>query len=244
MNKPLEARIALVTGASRGIGRSVALALAAAGAHVVAVARTQGGLEELDDEIRQLGGEATLVPLDLKDGAGIDRLGAAIYERWGKLDVFFANAAMLGVITPIAHLEPKVADNVMAVNVTANLRLVRSLDPLIRASDAGRVLFMSSGAAATCPPYWGIYSISKSALEALARTYAAETRQSAVRVNIFNPGATRTRMRAEAMPGERPETLKPVEALNADIVRMLSPEFTETGTLFDFPTGKSTALLR
>ncbi len=239
----LSGRIALVTGASRGIGRAAALALATAGAHVIAVARTTGGLEELDDDIRKAGGAATLVPLDLKDGAGIDRLGGAIYERWRKLDIVFANAAVLGAITPLAHLEPKLVDDVMAVNVTANLRLLRSLDALIRASDAGRVLFMSSGAAATCPPYWGIYSISKAALEALARTYAAETRQSNVRVNIFNPGATRTRMRAAAMPGENPETLKPAEELTADIVRMLSPDFTETGTLFDFPTRQSTALV-
>ena len=239
----LSGRIALVTGASRGIGRAAALALAEAGAHVIAVARTTGGLEELDDEIRKMGGAATLVPLDLKDGAGIDRLGAVIYERWGKLDIFFANAAVLGTITPVSHLEPKLVDEVMAINVTANLRLIRSLDPLIRASNAGRVLFMSSVVVATCPPYWGIYSISKAALEALARTYAAETRQSNVRVNIFYPGATRTRMRAQAMPGENPETLKPVEELTADIIRMLLPSFTETGTLFDFPTRKSTALM-
>jgi NAD(P)-dependent dehydrogenase (short-subunit alcohol dehydrogenase family) len=239
----LSGRIALVTGASRGIGRAAALALAEAGAHVIAVARTQGGLEELDDDIRKTGGAATLVPLDLKDGAGIDRLGGAIYERWRKLDIFFANAAVLGAVTPLAHLEPKVVNEVMAINVTANLRLVRSLDPLLRASDAGRVLFMSSAAAANCPPYWGVYSLSKAALEALARTYAAETRQSNVRVNIFYPGATRTRMRAQAMPGEKPETVKPAEELDADIVRMLSPSFTETGTLFDFPTRKSTALL-
>jgi NAD(P)-dependent dehydrogenase (short-subunit alcohol dehydrogenase family) len=240
----LSGRIALVTGASRGIGRAAALALAEAGAHVVAVARTQGGLEELDDEIRKLGGAATLVPLDVKDGAGIDRLGGAIYERWGKLDIFLANAAILGTVTPVAHIEPKVTDDVMATNVVANLRLIRSLDPLLRASDAGRVLFMSSVAAATCPPYWGIYSLSKAALEALARTYAAETRVTNVRVNIFYPGATRTRMRAQAMPGEKPETVKPAEELDADIIRMLSPSFTETGTLFDFPTQKSTALLR
>jgi NAD(P)-dependent dehydrogenase (short-subunit alcohol dehydrogenase family) len=239
----LSGRIALVTGASRGIGRAAALALAEAGAHVIAVARTQGGLEELDDDIRKTGGAATLVPLDLKDGAGIDRLGGAIYERWGKLDILFANAAVLGTITPLAHLEPRVADEVMATNVIANLRLIRSLDPLIRASDAGRVLFMSSAAAENCPPYWGVYSLSKAALEALARTYAAETRQSNVRVNIFYPGATRTRMRAQAMPGEKPETVKPAEELDADIVRMLSPSFTETGTLFDFPTRKSTSLL-
>jgi NAD(P)-dependent dehydrogenase (short-subunit alcohol dehydrogenase family) len=243
MTSSLANRIALVTGASRGIGRAAALALAEAGAHVIAVARTAGGLEELDDAIQAKGGAATLVPLDLKDFAGIDRLGAAIYERWGRLDMLFANAGILGTITPLAHLEPKVWDEAMAVNVTANWRLVRSLDPLLRASDAGRVLFMSSSAAETCRPYWGAYSVSKAALEALAKTYAGELNQTNVRVNVFHPGATRTRMRALAMPGENPDTVKPPEALAADIVRMLSADFSETGTLFDFPSGKSEVLL-
>lgn len=239
----LSGRIALVTGASRGIGRAAALALAEAGAHVVAVARTSGGLEELDDEIRKIGGAATLVPLDLKDVAGIDRLGAALYERWGRLDMLMANAGILGAITPLGHLEPKVWDEAMAVNVTANWRLIRSLDPLLRASDAGRVLFMSSASAQHCRPFWGVYSVSKAALDALAKTYAGEVRKTNVRVNLFYPGATRTHMRAQAMPGENPETLKPPEALAADIVRMLSPDFDESGTLFDFPTGTSTVLL-
>jgi NAD(P)-dependent dehydrogenase (short-subunit alcohol dehydrogenase family) len=237
----LSGRIALVTGASRGIGRAAALALAEAGAHVVAVARTTGGLEELDDEIKEKGGAATLVPLDLKDFAGIDRLGAALYERWGRLDMLFANAGVLGVITPLGHLEPKVWDEALAANLTANWRLIRSFDPLLRASDAGRVLFVSSAAAQNCRPYWGAYSITKAALDALAKTYAGEVRQTKVRVNILYPGSTRTRMRAEAMPGENPETLKPPEALTEDIVRMLSPDFDETGTTFDYATGKSSS---
>ena len=238
----LNGRIALVTGASRGIGRAAALALAAAGAHVVAVARTTGGLEELDDEIKTAGGAATLVPLDLKDLEGIDRLGAALYERWGRLDILFANAGILGTITPLAHLEPKVWDEVLAVNVTANWRLIRSLDPLLRASDAGRVLFMSSGAAQNCRPYWGVYSVTKAALDAMAKTWAGEVRQTNLRVNLLYPGAVRTRMRAQAMPGEDPETLPLPEALIPDVVRMLSPDFDETATLFDFATGKSRSL--
>lgn len=229
-------RVALVTGASRGIGRAVAMGLAAAGAHVVAVARTTGGLEELDDAIKAEGGTATLVPLDLKDAAGIDRLGAALFERWGRLDVLFANAAILGVITPLSHLDPKVWDEAMAVNITANWRLIRSLDPLLRASDAARVLFMSSSASRRCRPYWGTYSVTKAALDALAATYAAEVRQTSVRVNVFYPGATRTRMRAQAMPGEDPDTIQAPETLVPDILRMLSPGFDETATVFDFPS--------
>ena len=240
----LSGRIALVTGASRGIGRDAALALAAAGAHVVAVARTTGGLEELDDQIRDNGGAATLVPLDLKDSPGIDRLGAALYERWGHLDMLFANAGILGTVTPLAHLEQKVWDDVMAINVTANWRLVRSLEPLLRASDAGRALFMGSAAALSCRPYWGGYSISKAALEALAKTWARRSPADQICGSIsFYPGATRTGMRAQAMPGEDPETLPLPEALVPDIVRMLSPEFDETGTVFDFPTRQSSPLI-
>jgi NAD(P)-dependent dehydrogenase (short-subunit alcohol dehydrogenase family) len=243
MTKPLSGRIAVVTGASRGIGRAAALGLAAAGAHVVAVARTTGGLEELDDQIQAAGGAATLVPLDLKDSDGIDRLGAALFERWGRLDILLANAAILGAVTPLAHLDPKVWYEAMAVNVTANWRLVRALDPLLRASDAGRVLFMSSSAARTCRPYWGTYSITKAALDALAATYAGEVRQAGVRVNVLYPGPTRTRMRAQAMPGEDPETLPLPEALVPDIVRMLSPELEESGTVFDFPRKSSVPLV-
>ena len=234
----LEGRIAVVTGASRGIGYAAALALAEAGAHVVALARTTGGLEELDDAIRAKGGNATLVPLDLTDFAGIDRLGAVIHERWGKLDILFGNAGLLGAITPVGHLAPKVWDNVMAVNVTANWRLIRSFDLLLRQSDAGRALFVTSGVTRSCRPFWGVYSASKAALEALVRTYAGEMANTSVRANLLDPGALRTHMRAQAMPGEDPETLKAPDAVMPAIVRMLSPEYAENGVLFRFPAGE------
>jgi NAD(P)-dependent dehydrogenase (short-subunit alcohol dehydrogenase family) len=241
MSRPLEGRIALVTGASRGIGRAVALELARAGAHVIALARTQGALEELDDAIRAEGSEATLVPCDIKDFEALDRLGLAIYERWGKLDIFIGNAGTLGPVTPLGHVDPKQWDNVFAVNVTANWRLIRSLDPLLRAADAGRVVFISSGAGHTAnfKPYWGPYAISKAALDALARTYAAETiNTSAIKVMSVNPGPLRTRMRATAMPGEDPMTLRSPEELAPKIAALCTPEWTETGKLYDFPTDK------
>lgn len=242
-DKPLSGRVAVVTGASRGVGYAAARAMAAAGAHIIAVARTVGGLEELDDEIRAMGGEATLVPFDLKDFAAIDRLGGAIYERWGKLDILLGNAGMLGVITPMGHLEPKVFDDVMAVNVTANWRLIRSLDPLLRQSDAGRALFVTSGAAHRCRPYWGVYSASKAALEALLKTYAGEMRQTAVTANLFDPGALRTHMRAQSRPGEDPDTLKTPDVVTEDIVRMVSPGYTANGVLFSFTDGQTRELL-
>jgi NAD(P)-dependent dehydrogenase (short-subunit alcohol dehydrogenase family) len=238
-------RIALVTGASRGIGRAAALALARSGAHVVALARTQGGLEELDDEIRALRPEepeaTTLVPMDLRDFAAIDRLGEALHRRWGRLDAFVGNAGVLGVLTPLHQLDPKTWEDVMAVNVTANWRLLRSLDPLLRLSSAGRVAFVTSGAAsrAELRAYWGPYAISKAALDALARTYAAETvNTSNVRVTLINPGPLRTRMRATAMPGEDPSTLREPQELAPKIVEICSPEWTETGKLYDFPTDR------
>jgi NAD(P)-dependent dehydrogenase (short-subunit alcohol dehydrogenase family) len=238
MQKPLAGRIALVTGASRGIGAAAARALARAGAHVIAVARTNGGLEELDDAIRGDGGSATLVPLDLKDYAGIDRLGGVLNERYGHLDVLLGNAGILGVTSPLAHVEPKVFEDTVAVNVTANWRLIRSMDPLLRAAPAGRAVFLTSGAAFRVRAYWGPYAVTKAALEVLARTYAAETARTDVRVNLFNPGATRTRMRATAMPGEDPMTLPTPEEVAAAIVPLCLPDFTETGRLYDHPSGK------
>lgn len=230
-------RIAVVTGASRGIGRATALALAGGGAHIIAIARTPGGLEELDDEIKALGGSATLVPLDLKDFAGIDRLGAAIHERWQKLDILIGNAGILGKLSPLGHVAPKLWDDVMAVNVTANYRLIRSLDPLLRLSDAGRAVFVTSGAAGKCLAYWGPYSVTKSALNALARTYAAETGTTAVRVNLFSPGPTRTRLRAETMPGEDPSTLPTAEAVAEQLVTLCAPDFSDTGAIYRFTDG-------
>ncbi|WP_342362227.1 SDR family NAD(P)-dependent oxidoreductase [Terrarubrum flagellatum] len=233
----LKDRIAVVTGASRGIGRAVALELARKGAHVIALARTVGGLEELDDEIKQAGSSATLVPVDVKDYAAIDRLGAAINERWGKLDILVGNAGMLGPLTPLGHVDPKQWDEVMAVNVTANWRLIRSLDPLLQLSDAGRVVMMSSGAARNLRAYWGPYSVSKAALEAMTRVYAAETRETTkIKVMLVNPGPLRTRMRAAAMPGEDPMTLKTPEDLTPKVIELCLPSWSETGALYDFPT--------
>jgi len=238
MPKPLADRIALITGASRGIGYATAIALAKAGAHVVAVARTQGGLEELYDSITEVGGSATGVPLDLKDYDGIDRLGASLHERYGKLDVLVANAGLLGSLSPLSHVEPKVWDDVMAVNVTANYRLIRSLDPLLQKSDAGRAVFLTSGAAWMPMAYWGPYSVSKAAVELMARIYAAETASTSLRVNVFNPGPIRTRMRATAMPGEDPMTLDVPENVAEKILDLCLPSYTNTGTLYNYRVKK------
>jgi NAD(P)-dependent dehydrogenase (short-subunit alcohol dehydrogenase family) len=234
MDGNLSGRIALVTGASRGIGRAAAKALAAAGAHVILAARTVGGLEEADDEIRKAGGSATLVPINVKDFDALDRLGASIFERWGRLDAFLGNAGVLGALTPLAHLEPKTFDDLLDVNVTANWRLLRSLDPLLRRSEAGRVLFLTSGVARKHIAFWGGYAMSKAALESLALTYAAECEGTNVKVNLLNPGPVRTTMRARAMPGEDPETLPRPEALAPLIVEMLSPSYGKNGELVVF----------
>jgi NAD(P)-dependent dehydrogenase (short-subunit alcohol dehydrogenase family) len=235
MTKSLEGKIALVTGASRGIGRAAAIALGAAGAHVICVARTVGGLEETDDAIVKAGGSATLVPLNLKDFAAIDRLGASLFERWGKLDAFLGNAGVLGTLTPLTHLEPKDFADLLDINITANWRLIRSLDPLLRLSEAGRVLFLTSGAARKHTPYWGGYAMSKAALESLALTYAAECEGGGkIKVNLLNPGPIRTAMRAKAMPGENPSALKRPEELTPLIVELLSPSSQKNGQLVNF----------
>ena len=241
--RALADRVILVTGASRGIGYAAALEAARQGAHVVAVARTVGGLEELDDAIQAAGGATTLVPLDLTDGAGIDRLGKAVFDRWGRLDGLIGNAALLGAITPLAHADPKTFERVFAVNVTANFRLLRSFDLPLRQSPAGRAVFLSSGAAHHPRPFWSMYAASKAALEAMVASYAAEVASSGLKVNVIDPGRLRTKMRAQAVPGEDPMTLNPPEVLAPDLIRMVSPDFTETGTLFQFPTRSTRPLV-
>ena len=236
MSLPLTSRIALVTGASRGIGYAAARALAKAGAHVIAVARTQGGLEELDDEIRKEGGVATLVPLNLTDSDGIVRLGAALHERHGKLDILVGNAGVAGPSSPLGHIELKSWNDVMAINVAANFQLIRCMEPLLRQSDAGRAVFITSAAASQANAYLGPYAASKAALETLARAWAQETANTPLRVNLFNPGPTRTRMRATVFPGEDPETLETPDQVAELILPMCAPAWTETGRLYDYPT--------
>jgi NAD(P)-dependent dehydrogenase (short-subunit alcohol dehydrogenase family) len=238
MPQPLAGSIALVTGASRGIGHATALVLARAGAHVVAVARTVGALEELDDAARAAGGSATLVPLDMRDYPGIYRLATALNERYQRLDVLIGNAAVVGPRSPLDHVEPQAWDEVLAVNVTANWHLIRAMDPLLKRSKAGRAVLLTSGAATHARAYSGPYSVSKAALNAIGRIYAAETATTPVRVNLFNPGPTRTRMRAAVMPGEDPMTLPTPEAVAEKILDLCLPSFAETGKLYDFRVGK------
>ncbi len=237
-NTELAGKTVLVTGASRGIGYAASLEAARRGAHVIAVARTVGGLEELDDAIVALGGSTTLVPMDLRDGDAIDRLGAAVFERWGQLDGLIANAGQLGVLSPVAHIKPTDFDKVLAVNVTANYRLLRSLDLLLRQSEAGRAVFVSSSSARSARPFWGLYAASKAALDALVKSYAGEITQTNVRANVFYPGAVRTAMRAKAMPGENPETLPQPTEIAPKLVDLLSPSLNEQGRLFDMATGQ------
>ncbi|HEY3694965.1 SDR family NAD(P)-dependent oxidoreductase [Phenylobacterium sp.] len=218
---PLSGRIALVTGASRGIGRAGALALAQAGAHVVAVARTQGALEALDDEIQAVGGERpTLVPMDIADGDGLDQLGLALHQRFGRLDVLVHAAATLGPLTPVSHLEPAHWDKVMALNATASYRLIRSMERLLRASQAGRAIFLTTSRAAQPRAFWGPYGASKAAMESIVRAWADELEQTTIRAVILDPGAMRTRMRAEAMPGEDPLSLPTPEEIGPLVVEL------------------------
>lgn len=233
-DKPLSGRVTLVTGASRGIGYNAALALAKAGSHVIALARTQGGLEELDDAITAAGGEATLVPMDLKQPDGLDQLGAVIHERWGRLDGLLSNAAQLGEISTAPHIDLKTWDSTVAVNATANYRLIRSLDPLLRASSSGRAVFVTSSIAASRKAYWGVYAASKAAMEAFVQCYAAEQEQSNLRINLLDPGAMRTAMRGKAMPGEDPAILPHPSEIAPMIVKMLSADFTRHNEVLRF----------
>jgi NAD(P)-dependent dehydrogenase (short-subunit alcohol dehydrogenase family) len=238
MTQELAGKIVLVTGASRGIGYAAALEAARRGAHVIAVARTVGGLEELDDAIKAEGGATTLVPLDLRDFDAIDRLGKALFERWDHLDGMIANAGMLGLLTPVAHLEPRDYERVFAVNVAANYRLIRSMDLLLMQAPAGRAVFVSSSSSHSARPFWGVYAASKAALEAFVKSYAAELKQTSVRANVFWPGAVRTAMRMQAMPGEDPETLPPPSEVAPRLVDMIAPDFDAQRSVFDYATGE------
>jgi NAD(P)-dependent dehydrogenase (short-subunit alcohol dehydrogenase family) len=238
MTQPLASRIALVTGASRGIGYATARALAKAGAHIIAVARTQGGLEELDDEIRKDGGTATLVPLSLTDFDGVARLGAALDERHGKIDILVGNAAVASTSSPLGHIELKAWTDMMAINVTANFQLIRCMEPLLKQSDAGRAVFITSGAASKALAYMGPYAASKAALDTLVRVWANETASTNLRLNLFSPGPIRTRMRAQVFPGEDPMTLDTPDQAAEFIVPMCSPDWTETGKLYDYKARK------
>lgn len=236
--KPLQNRIAFVSGASRGLGRAVAIGLARAGAHVIITARTTGALEEVDDEIRALGGTATLVQLDLKQGDRIDQLGPSIYQRWGRLDILVANAGILGPLSPLAHVTADSWTSVIDTNLNANWRLIRTFDPLLKLSDAGRVILISSGAADGRHAYWGPYAVSKAALETLGKTYALEVASTPVRVAIVNPGGMRTQMRQKAFPGEDPKTLPSPEDVAPLIVELALPASTLNGEIVNFHSWK------
>jgi NAD(P)-dependent dehydrogenase (short-subunit alcohol dehydrogenase family) len=238
MSQRLEGSVALVTGASRGIGSALARALAREGAHIVAVARTVGGLEELDDAVRAAGSSATLVPLDMRDYAGIYRLATALNERHQRLDVLVGNAAIAGPRSPLDHIEPQAWDDVMAVNVTANWHLIRAMNALLKRSKAGRVVLVTGRASRMARAYAGPYSASKAALNVLARTYAEETAETPVRVNVFDPGPTRTRMRAQVIPGEDPETLPTPEEVAEKILPLCMPGLAESGKIYDPRSGK------
>jgi len=239
MTQPLASRIALVTGASRGIGYAAAKALAAAGAHVIAVARTQGGLEELDDEVRKAGGHpVTLVPLDLTDYEAIARLGASIYERHGKLDVLVGNAGIAGPSSPLGHIEMKPWLEVIGVNLNVNFQLIRCIEPLLRQSDAGRAVFLTSRAGGRAPAYRGPYAASKAALDTVVEVWAKEVANiTPIRINLFDPGPTRTKLRAKVMPGEDPETLPTPDQVVGKLLPLCLPSWTETGKLYDGPSG-------
>lgn len=224
-------RIAFVTGATRGIGRAAAVALAKSGCHVILSGRTVGALEEVDDEIRAEGGTASILKLNLMNAEKLDALGPSLYERWQKLDVLVAAAGVLGRLGPLTHLPDEIWNETLAINLTANWRLIRTLDPLLRRSEAGRALFLSSGAARRNRAYWGPYSVSKAGLDALVKIYAHELEETPARANLLDPGATRTKMRAKAFPGEDPETLKTPASLAPVILEMTSPDYVENGAL-------------
>jgi NAD(P)-dependent dehydrogenase (short-subunit alcohol dehydrogenase family) len=227
----LAGKIALITGASRGIGAAVAGRFAREGAHVVLAARTVGGLEEVDDAVRAVGGSATLVPVDLRDFIKIDELAAKLFDRWGRLDILVGNAAEFGVFSPLGHIDPATWAEVMELNLTANWRLIRAMDPLLRAAPAGRAIFVTSGVARGVFPYWGPYAVSKAGLEMLVKIYAGEIAKTRVRANLIDPGIVRTRLRARAFPGEDPSRLPSPESVGDAFVALALPESSRNGEL-------------
>lgn len=229
----LSGRIALITGASRGIGAAVARRFAAEGAQLILVARTVGGLEETDDAVRAAGGAATLAPLDLKDYDKIDQMGAALAERFGRLDILVGNAGLLGALTPMTHIAPKMWDEVMAVNLTSNWRLLRSFDPLLRQSETGRAIFVTSTVGHQARAYWSAYAVSKAALEMMVKTYAAEITKTGVRANLINPGGTRTNMRATAFPGEDPLSLPAADDITEVFVELAEASCQRNGEIIN-----------
>jgi len=231
MTQRLDGRIALITGASRGIGAAIAKRFAREGAHVILVARTIGGLEEVDDAIKSEGGVATLVPADLTDGDLIDQIGGAVAQRFGRLDILVGNAAILGILSPAGHVDPEVWDRTLAVNLTANYRLIRSFDPLLRASDSGRAIFVTSHLANGAIPYWAPYAATKAGLESLVRTYAGEVEKTRIRVNLIDPGVVQTGLRAEAFPGEDPTRHPLPEAVVDSFVALAEESCTQHGAL-------------
>mgnify|MGYP003112994763 FL=1 len=231
--KRLEGRVALVTGASHGIGREIAKRFAAEGAQVVAVGRNVGALEELDDEVREAGGKLTLLPLDLTMFEKIDILGPSLYEKFGKLDIVVGNAALLGELAPVGHIDSQIFQNTFATNVTANFHLIRTTDKLLQLSDAGRAIFVTSNASAKGRAFWGLYASTKAALESLVLSYAQEMEQTSVRVNLVNPGRIRTKMRAEAYPGEDPQTLPSADSIMDVFVDLAASDCTKHGEVVD-----------
>jgi NAD(P)-dependent dehydrogenase (short-subunit alcohol dehydrogenase family) len=225
----LDGKIALITGASRGVGAAVAERFAREGAHIVLAARTVGGLEEVDDKVRAAGGSATLVPVDLRDVIKIDELAAALFDRYGRLDVLVGNAAEFGVFSPLAHIDPATWAEVMDLNLTANWRLIRAMDPLLRAAPAGRAMFVTSGVVRRASAYWGPYAVSKAGLEMLVKIYAGEIATTRVRANLIDPGVVRTRLRARAFPGEDPSRLPPPESVTEAFLALASTECTRNG---------------
>ncbi len=235
MTKRLDGKVALITGATRGIGAGVAKALAREGAHIILTGRTTGALEEMDDAVRELGAETTLVPMDLQDFDAIDRLGGHVAEIWGRLDILVGNAGILGPISPLGHISPKEWEKLMAINVTANYRLLRSFDPLLKAAEAARAVFVTSTVAEDCRAYWGGYATTKAALNCMVKTYALEVANvTSIRANILNPGPIRTNMRAAAMPGEDPDTLDTPDDIAPLFVKMCLPQFQENGRIISY----------